>query len=212
MHAAAANAWNALAYCWAVRNTKPKLNRQLKLVGWIHTDFFRHEIACKQTVSTHQIEIIDERDATHRNEFLLLEEAQTNVTPDFRTFLALSIDQFIFVQCTVDVILRLEIKRMNESVRELWAKPIVRTCKIDPNASNAFEQFSSDLVTSNSLSNAPFVSLIRKYKIPISVNMSMLSPLSLWNRETKLKSNPIRWIQSMANSLQCVLEHFDGFR
>lgn len=36
------------------------------------------------------------------------------------------------------------------------------TCKIDPSASNAFEQFSCSLVTSNNLSNAPFVSLMRK--------------------------------------------------
>lgn len=54
-----------------------------------------------------------------------------------------------------------------------------RTCKIDPNASSAFEQFSSVFVTSNSLSNAPFVSLIRKYKIPISVRTSMLSHVIL---------------------------------
>lgn len=50
---------------------------------------------------------------------------------------------------------------------------------MDPSARSAFEQFSCDFVTSNNLSNAPFVSLIRKYKIPISVSMSILSVVIL---------------------------------
>lgn len=55
----------------------------------------------------------------------------------------------------------------------------LHTCKIDPRARRAFEQFSCDFVTSNNLSNAPFVSLMRKYKIPISVSMSILSVVIL---------------------------------
>lgn len=53
------------------------------------------------------------------------------------------------------------------------------TCKIDPRARRALEQFSCDFVTSNNLSNAPFVSLMRKYRIPISVSMSILSVVIL---------------------------------
>lgn len=113
---------------------------------------------------------------THRNELFLFEKTQSNIAPNLRTFLPIRIDQFVFIQGAVDIILWLW--KMSKNIRWVdlsygyWKSS---TCKIDPKASNAFEQFSSVFVTSKSLSNAPFVSFIRKYKIPISVSTSILS-------------------------------------
>lgn len=65
------------------------------------------------------------------------------------------------------------------SAIEVWERCNMLTCKMAPSANNAFGQFSYFFVTSNSLSNAPFVSFTFKYKIPISVKISMLSVVIL---------------------------------
>lgn len=62
---------------------------------------------------------------------------------------------------------------------------------MDPSAKSAFEQFSCNFVTSNNLSNAPFVSLIRKYRMPISVRISIFSVDILEN----CQENCMKWVQ-----------------
>lgn len=75
--------------------------------------------------------------------------------------------------------------------QQMWmCHDLLHTCKMDPSARSAFEQFSCDFVTSNNLSNAPFVSLMRKYKIPISVSMSILSVVIL--RKINYRNNLFR--------------------
>lgn len=129
----------------------------------------------------------------YRNEFLFFIKTQSNIVPYFGTFLAFGIDQFILIERSIDIIfwLCLKLKKTkkfnmkNQKFDEFVEWNRMYTCKIEPRARSAFEQFSFSLVTSKSLSNAPFVSLIRKYKMPISVSVSTFSVVILKNWKKK---------------------------
>lgn len=110
---------------------------------------------------------------------------------------------------------REKFKMKNQKFDEFVEWNRMYTCKIEPRARSAFEQFSFNFVTSKSLSNAPFVSLIRKYKIPISVRLSTFSVVILKNKKNEIRSgHNCRWrrSQSIAFLLRYIFQHFNGFR